>query len=214
MSDIYKQLSDAVIQMKPQLMRELADQVLQNGIPAEDAIQNGLAVGMNEVGRLFSCKEYFVPEVLVCAKTMYIGFDILKPRVLEGAMPSKGTIVTGVVEGDFHDIGKNIVKLMLEASGFKIIDIGKNISSDKFLKAVRDEDAQMAALSTLMTTTMENMEETVHLLKAEAPDVKIMIGGAPVNEDFAVSAGAHFYGEDADSAVQGAHKLLGTADEK
>jgi len=209
MSEIYKQLADAVVNMKPKQMKELAQRALDEGCPAEEAIEKGLVAGMNEVGRLFAAHEYFVPEMLVCAKSLYTGFEVLKPKVLEGKLQTKGTIAIGVVDGDFHDIGKNIVKLLLEASGFKIIDLGKNVPLSKFEKALVERQVHIVALSTLMTTTMDNMEEIVLQIKKKNPGIKLMVGGAPVNEDFADQAGAHFYGENAKIAVQGAHKLLG-----
>ncbi|MBT7789009.1 MAG: corrinoid protein [Calditrichaeota bacterium] len=206
---IYDKLAKAVVEMKAAEVKLLALQVLDDGFPPDEAIQKGLAVGMQEVGRLFSCKDYFVPEVLVSARAMYTGFNILKPKVIEGAVADKGTILIGVVEGDYHDIGKNIVKLMLEASGFRLVDLGKNVSVDAFTRAVVEEKPAIAAMSTLMTTTMDSMEEIVVRLTKDAPEVKIMIGGAPVNQDFADSIGAHFYGDDVDQAIVGAHKLLG-----
>ncbi|MBT3234002.1 MAG: corrinoid protein [Calditrichaeota bacterium] len=206
---IYDKLAKAVVEMKAAEVKLLALQVLDEGFPPDEAIQKGLAVGMQEVGRLFSCKDYFVPEVLVSARAMYTGFNILKPKVIEGAVADKGTILIGVVEGDYHDIGKNIVKLMLEASGFRLVDLGKNVSVDAFTRAVVEEKPAIAAMSTLMTTTMDSMEEIVVRLTKDAPEVKIMIGGAPVNQDFADSIGAHFYGDDVDQAIVGAHKLLG-----
>ena len=207
MSELYKQLTDAVVGMKPDLVRELSLRVLDKDLPPEEAIEKGLAAGMNEVGKLFAAKEYFVPEVLVCAKAMYIGFDLLKEHVI-GETANKGTIVIGVVDGDFHDIGKNIVKLMLEASGFRMIDLGKNVKQDRFVTAVIAENASIAAMSTLMTTTMENIEAISKALIEAKPDLKIMVGGAPVSQDFAQSIDAHFYGEDAGQAVEGAHRLL------
>jgi dimethylamine corrinoid protein len=209
LTDIYQDLADAVVRMRADEVRRLSYQILEQNLPPEEAIQQGLAAGMIEVGRLFEKKEYFVPEVLVCARTMYVGFDILKPKVFAGNIRSKGKIVIGVVEGDFHDIGKNIVKLMLEASGFMPIDLGKNADSQKFLQAIAQEEAQLAGLSTLMTTTMESMELTVKAIRSEFPETRIMIGGAPVNRDFADSLNAHFYGENAAQAVIGAHQLLG-----
>ncbi len=211
MNELYNKLATAVVSMKPDDVRQLSHQVLDLGYPPEDAIQQGLAKGMTEVGRLFAAKEYFVPEVLVCAKTMYVGFDILKEKIIDGKIHHKGTIVIGVVDGDFHDIGKNIVKLMLEASGFRIVDLGKNVTLDQFKKAVEAEKPEIVALSTLMTTTMDSMEEIVTVLKRDYPNLKLMVGGAPLNENFATSIGAHFYGEDATGAVQGAHELIGVS---
>lgn len=209
MSEIYRQLAQAVVQMKKDEVIRLAKLVLEQKLPPEEAIEFGLAAGMNEVGRLFACKEYFVPEVLVCARSMYGGFDILKERVVEGKIPNKGTFVIGVVDGDFHDIGKNIVKLMLEAAGFKPVDLGKNVNSEKFFEACETHNPSILAMSTLMTTTMDSMAEIAAGVQEKFPGTKIMLGGAPVNQDFVESVGAHFYGQDAREAVFGAHKVLG-----
>lgn len=209
MIEIYQQIAAAVVAMNAEEVKRLAGMVIEKGYPPEDAITQGLAAGMSEVGRLFACKEYFVPEVLVCARAMYAGFDILKEKVVAGAMPDKGTIVIGVVGGDFHDIGKNIVKLMLEAAGFRIIDLGKNVKAERFLEAVSDEKPAIVALSTLMTTTMDSMSAIAARLKQDFASVKVMVGGAPVTPDFAASIGADFYGSDAREAVQGAHLLSG-----
>ncbi len=208
MEQIYQQLAESVVQMRAGEVRKLALRVIEEGIPPEDAIQKGLAAGMYRAGELFAAKEYFVPEVLVCARAMYAGFDLLKDKVAKDSTAGKGAIVIGVVEGDHHDIGKNIVKLMLEASGFRLIDLGKNAAKAAFLDAVRAENADLVALSTLMTTTMESMEAIVNDLKSEFPNLKLMVGGAPVDYDFAESIGAHFCGKDAQEAVKGAHRLL------
>ena len=209
MSEIYQKMAEAVVKMKAEEVQKLARRVLDEGLPPEVAIEKGLAAGMNEVGRLFAAKEYFVPEVLVCSRAMYAGFDILKDKVVAGKIARKGTVVIGVVDGDFHDIGKNIVKLMLEASGFRLVDLGKNVSADQFISSVNAEKPDIIALSTLMTTTMDSMAEIVAFLNKENPEIKTMIGGAPVNPDFARSIQAHYYGENAREAVVGAHELLG-----
>ncbi|MBU1650970.1 corrinoid protein [bacterium] len=209
MSELYTKLSDAVVAMKADDVKQLAQQVLAEGLAPEQAIEQGLAAGMNRVGELFAAKEYFVPEVLVCSRAMYAGFDILKDHVVEGAINNKGTIAIGVIDGDFHDIGKNIVKLMLEAAGFRMIDLGKNVTLDRFSEAVDRENPRIIALSTLMTTTMDSMLEITAKLLQKKPDLKVMVGGAPVDTDFAESIGAHFYGGDARAAVIGAHQLLG-----
>ncbi len=209
MSEIYQKMAEAVVKMKAEEVQKLARRVLDEGLPPEVAIEKGLAAGMNEVGRLFAAKEYFVPEVLVCSRAMYAGFDILKDKVVAGKIARKGTVVIGVVDGDFHDIGKNIVKLMLEASGFRLVDLGKNVSADQFISSLNAEKPDIVALSTLMTTTMDSMAEIVAFLNKENPEIKTMIGGAPVNPDFARSIQAHYYGENAREAVVGAHELLG-----
>ncbi len=209
MNDLYAKLAQAVVKMDAAEVVRLSGIVLEKGYPPEEAIEKGLAAGMNEVGRLFAAKKYFVPEVLVCSKAMYAGFDILKDKVVEGGVSRKGTVVIGVVEGDFHDIGKNIVKLLLESSGFDLVDLGKNVSQDKFLGALAEQKPALLALSTLMTTTMDRMAQIADSVLHRFPKVKLMIGGAPVNGDFARSIGAHFYGKDARAAVLGAHDLMG-----
>ncbi len=214
MNNIYEQLASAVLEMKSDEVERLAHLALKEGYPPEEAIEQGLGVGMNEVGRLFAANVYFVPEVLVCAKAMYAGFAILKAQVIGGALKRKGSIVIGVVAGDYHDIGKNIVKLMLEASGFRIIDLGKDVTQDRFCEAIATEKPDIAAMSTLITTTMENMSDIATSLKRQFPELKLMVGGAPVSESFSRSIGAHYYGEDARQAVEGAHDLLGIPFEK
>ncbi|NQT35021.1 corrinoid protein [bacterium] len=209
MKEIYEQLASAVLEMKSGEVERLAHLALKEGYPPEEAIEQGLAAGMNEVGKLFASKVYFVPEVLVCAKAMYAGFDILKEKVVSGSLSRKGSIVIGVVDGDFHDIGKNIVKLMLEAAGFRIVDLGKNVTHDRFCEAVAAEKPDIVAMSTLMSTTMDSMSDTVASLKGRFPELKLMVGGAPVDDSFSRSIGAHFYGEDARRAVEGAHDLMG-----
>lgn len=208
MNELLEQLADAVVKMKSEEVRILSQRVINEGHSPVQAIQQGLAVGMYRVGELFAAKEYFVPEVLVCARAMYAGFDLLKAEVSVESISNKGTILIGVVEGDHHDIGKNIVRLMLEAAGFRLVDLGKNARLNTIEEKVVSENADLVALSTLMTTTMENMERIVTSLKTSYPDLRLMIGGAPVNQDFADSIGAHFYGSDAQDAVKGAHKLL------
>jgi len=209
MDDLNQQLAGAVIRMDSAEVRRLATLVIHQGLSPVDAIEHGLAVGMNEVGRRFVCGDYFVPEVLVAAQAMYAGFDLLKEYVPRDSLKSKGTVVIGVVERDVHDIGKNIVKLMIEAAGFRVVDLGKSASAQKFLDVAREENAEIVALSTLMTTTMERMAKTVELLRSEAPEIKIMVGGAPISARWAASVGAHFYGANARDAVIGAHTLAG-----
>lgn len=209
MKEIYHQLAEAVKNMNAAEVIRLSERVLSEGFPPEEAIEKGLAAGMNLVGELFAAKECFVPEILVSSRAMYAGFNILKHHVVEGKIHNKGAIAIGVVDGDYHDIGKNIVKLMLEASGFRLIDLGKNVPQERFEAAAAAENPLIIALSTLMTTTMDNMAQIVSSIKTAHPNVKIMVGGAPLSPDFARSIGAHHYGKDAREAVTGAHELLG-----
>ncbi|MFH1861399.1 MAG: B12-binding domain-containing protein [bacterium] len=207
-NELYQQLADAVVNMDFEQVRRAAQRALDTGLPPEEAIEKGLAQGMNRVGQLFAAKEYFVPEVLVCSKVMYAGFDILKSQVEVGRIAQKGTITIGVVDGDFHDIGKNIVKLMLEAAGFRLVDLTKNVPLEKFKASIQRDKPDIIALSTLMTTTMDTMAEFVATLQQSNPALKFMVGGAPLSADFAKEIGAHFYGKDAHEAVIGAHQLL------
>ncbi len=209
MNELYQEISNAVVKMQTEEVQRLSHRILDEGYPPIEAVEMGLAAGMNEVGKLFAAKEYFVPEMLVCSKAMYAGFNILKKHVVDEDIGKKGKIVIGVVDGDYHDIGKNIVKLMLEAAGFKIIDLRRNVPLADFERVIGEEEPVAVALSTLMTTTMDNMAEIVACVLQRYPEVKIMIGGAPINQDFADSIGAHFYGKDAREAVTGVHQILG-----
>jgi corrinoid protein of di/trimethylamine methyltransferase len=207
--DIYQELARAVVEMRAEDVRLLAQRVLDEGYPPLEAIELGLAAGMNEVGKRFATGECFVPEILVCSRAMYTGFNLLKGKIINGKCIDKGTVVIGVVEGDFHDIGKNIVRIMLEAAGFRVVDLGKNVTEAQFMETIEQEKPQILALSTLMTTTMDSMVDIVAAVRERHPAVKIMVGGAPVNQDFAHSIGADFYGENVHQAVEGAQKLTG-----
>lgn len=207
--ELHANLAAAVVAMHPDLVVQWSKAVIDNGYSAMDAINSGLAQGMKEVGRLFAEEEYFVPEVLMCSRAMYAGFEILKQHIKPLENLIKGVVVIGVVEGDVHDIGKNIVKVMIEAAGFRIVDLGKDVSVEKFCSAVQAEQADIVALSTLMTPTMSSMKDIVSEILQRFPAVRIMIGGAPVSEDFAKQCHAHYYGKDAQEAVRGAHLLRG-----
>lgn len=208
---LWRELADAVVRMDEEQTITLAKQVLKNDFSPKEAILHGLTEGMRQVGEKFARKCYFVPEVLVCAETMYAGFDILKEHI-PGEEAQKGTsVIIGVVEGDFHDIGKNIVALMLQTAGFIIHDLGYNVSVLTFLQKIREIKPDIVALSTLMSTTLECMREVVHAIRNEFADIspKIMVGGAPVSQLFAEQIRADFYGEDAQQAVIGAKQLMG-----
>lgn len=207
MDEINRRLAEAVTGMDAEETRRLARLVIDEGLSPISAIENGLAVGMTEVGRLFVAGEIFVPEVLVAAQAMYAGFNLLKEKVPVIALASKGTVIIGVVEHDVHDIGKNIVRLMIEASGFRVVDLGRGVPGRKFLEAALAEQNPIVALSTLMTTTMKYMSATTELLHRELPGIRVMVGGAPVSSGWAAASGADFYGANAREAVIGVHKL-------
>jgi len=208
-NELYAKLAEAVAGMDAASVRSLAVQALAEGLPAEHAIEYGLAAGMNEVGRRFACGDYYVPEGVVAAQAMNAGFEILKEKVSREALPNKGTVVIGVARRDVHDIGKNIVRLMIEASGFAVIDLGRSAPPEKFAETAVSARAQIVAVSTLMTTTLDSVAQTAELIKRDHPEIKLMVGGAPVTSAWAKGIGADFYGANAREAVVGAHQLAG-----
>ena len=180
---------------------EIVQQELENGTDVSTILDEGLIAAMDDVGNRFSEGELFVPEMLMAAKVMQAGLDVIKPRLLETDTRAKGIIVIGTVQGDLHDIGKNLVMMMLEGGGFEVIDLGVDVEPQKFVAAAKEHGAQVIALSALLTTTMPAMEGAVAALRKEGLDVKIMVGGAPVTRDYANKIGADGYGEDAPGAV-------------
>lgn len=185
---------------------------LAAGVAPEVILREGLIAAMTEVGRLFEENEYFVPEMLVSARAMQTGLKILKPQLGESGATPSGKVVVGTVKGDLHDIGKNLVAMMLEGSGFEVIDLGTDVSPDKFVKAVIEHKPQVIGMSALLTTTMPSMGGTIKALEEAGirPNVKVMIGGAPVTDGFAKQIGADGYSPDASSAVRLAKSLVGT----
>ncbi|MFP4379990.1 MAG: corrinoid protein [Candidatus Sumerlaeia bacterium] len=183
-------------------VKELVQEAIDGGTPAQEILNEGLVKGMDEVGRRFRENEYFVPDVLISAKAMKAGSDMLKPLLAESGAKPLGTVVIGTVEGDMHDIGKNLVVMMLEGAGFNVIDLGVNVSAEKFSNAIKEnEDATIVALSALLTTTMVNMSKTIEAVKGIKADAKVMVGGAPVTDSFAKEIGADGYAPDASRAV-------------
>ena len=207
----FDNIKKAVVDMEVEKVKDLVTKLLKNKRLPEEILEKGLIAGMKEVGRLFSCKEYFVPEVLMASEAFYAGFDLVSPLIKTKQMKEKGKIIIGVVEGDIHDIGKNIVKVMLEASGYQVVDLGKDVPTEIFVDSVTRENPKILAMSALMTTTMMKMKDVVksHEHKKLRNKVKVIIGGAPVNEDFAKRIGADGYGEDASAAVSLVEALIG-----
>ncbi len=206
--EILEKLKNAVIQYDEDASKEGAEEALKEDINANDAIFNGLVSGMEEVGRLFEAQEYFVPELLMCADALYVGLDILKPHVKQLDLGVKGSVVIGTVEGDVHDIGKNIVKMMFDVAGFEVYDLGKDVPLDKFVEEQIKTDSELVCLSAMMTTTMVGMKKVIDDLKARNPDVRIMIGGAPVSRDVAEKWGADGYSADANNALKDAINMV------
>lgn len=211
--ELLKRLSDGVVEMEEEDVACAAQEYLDAGYPAFDGIMEGLVDGMNRASELFEAEEYFVTDVLLCSDAMYAGLDILRPYLPETLSGGKATGVIGVVEGDTHDIGKNLVKIMLETAGFHMIDLGRDVPLEKFVESAREENADFVCMSTLMTTTMGGMETVIRLLtEAGLRDkVKVMIGGGPISQKYADRIGADGYSQNAVEAVKLAKRLLDIA---
>lgn len=206
--ELLERLKNAVIQYDEDAAKEASNEVVELGMDANDAIFGGLVSGMEEVGRLFEAQEYFVPELLMSADALYAGLDILKPHVTQLELGVKGSVVIGTVEGDVHDIGKNIVKMMFDVAGFTVYDLGRDVPLDKFIEEQMRTDSDLVCLSAMMTTTMVGMKKIIDDLKAKNPNAKIMIGGAPVSADIAEKWGADGYAKDANNALKDAINMI------
>jgi corrinoid protein of di/trimethylamine methyltransferase len=211
-NELFKALSDAVVGMEEDLARQLALEAVERKIDAYTAIERGLVDGMGRAGELFESEEYFIPELLLCSDAMYAGLDILRPHLkIEDASQRRFKVVIGVVEGDTHDIGKNLVKIMLEASGFDVIDLGRDIPPQQFVETAVSENADVIALSTLMTTTMDAMAEVVERLQKTniRERFKVIVGGGPISPAFADRIHADGYANSAPNAVKLVKQLAG-----
>lgn len=210
MSAIIEEINAAMQKGKAKQVKQLIPQALEEGIPAQEILEKGLLDAMSVVGEKFKNNEVFVPEVLVAARAMNAGTALLKPYLSTDAGESKGKACIGTVEGDLHDIGKNLVRMMLEGKGLDVIDLGVDVSAEKFVEAVQNDGCQLVCCSALLTTTMPNMAKVLDALKAAGvrDSVKVMVGGAPVTPEFAESIGADAYTPDAASAANKAVELL------
>ena len=206
--EILKKLAEAVVEFEEDVAKEWAQIALDEGMNAFEAIMNGLAVGMETVGDLYDQQEYFVPELLMSADALYAGLDILKPHIKQEEVKKMGQVVIGTVQGDVHDIGKNIIKLMFDVGGFEVHDLGRDVPLEKFVEEQLKTDAEIVAMSAMMTTTMVGMKKVIEMIKAKNPNVAIMLGGAPVTQDVAELWGADGYAESAGNAVQEAIKMI------
>ena len=180
---------------------EITKQAIEAGANPDDVLKKGLVIGMAKIGVKFRENKVFVPQVLMSAKAMSTAMEHLKPFFQSGAVMRKGIFVIGTVAGDLHDIGKNLVSMMVEGSGYEVVDLGTDVTSQKFIDAVKQNPGCFVGLSALLTTTMTNMEKIVGEIKAESPDTKVLIGGAPVSEDFKNKINADFYSPDPQGAV-------------
>jgi corrinoid protein of di/trimethylamine methyltransferase len=208
--ELNKELSDGVVNFEEEKVKEAAQRVVDEGLGAYDAVMNGLAAGMEVVGDLYDKHEYFVPEMLMAADALYAGLEILKPHLELDDVDQrvKGQVVIGTVQGDVHDIGKNLIKMMFEVAGFTVHDLGRDVPLEKFAEEQMRTDSEIVALSAMMTTTMMGMKKVVQMIKEKNPDVKIMLGGAPLTGDIAQLFGADGYAESAGNAVQEAIKMI------
>ncbi len=208
---VFDELQQAIINGQAALAKELTKKGLDSGKKPRDFFPNAIIPAMDEVGRRMRECEFFIPEVLIAARAARAATDILRPLLVgDEAVQAAGTVVCGTVKGDLHDIGKNIVAMMLESAGFRIVDLGVDVAPEKIVQAVKDENANVVALSALLTTTMVNMKGSIEALKAAGlrDKVKVLVGGAPVTDAWANSIGADGYGKDAPAAVELARRLV------
>jgi corrinoid protein of di/trimethylamine methyltransferase len=203
-AEIFRRLSDAVVDMDEKTTVRLAEKSVKLRIEAYETIDKGLVHGMMRAGDLFEKEEYFIPELLLCSDAMYAGLSELQPHLNKEAGRAKSRVIIGVVEGDTHDIGKNLVKIMLETSGFEVIDLGRDISPRSFTDEAAKAGAQIIALSTLMTTTMDGMAEVIRILEQDGrrDRHRVIVGGGPVSAAFTKKIGADGYAPNASDAVR------------
>lgn len=206
----FEELSNAVISGNEAKVKELTKSLVDQGVDPLEIINQGLVAGMTVVGTRFKAGDMFVPEVLMAARSMHAGMDIVKPLIADADVPTKGKVVLGTVKGDLHDIGKNLVGMMMESAGYQVINLGVDVSPEKFVEAVKEHNPNFVAMSALLTTTMLAMKDTIEVLKEEGlrDKVKCIIGGAPVSQEFADEIGADGYAPDAASATELCDKLL------
>jgi 5-methyltetrahydrofolate--homocysteine methyltransferase len=210
MGELLEKMANALIAGKQDEVIKITQEALDAGTEAKEILDDGLLAGMDVVGQRFKAGDMFIPEVLLCARCMHGAMDILKPLLSEADAAGAGTYLIGTVEGDLHDIGKNLVSMMLQGAGFKVVDLGTNITAQQFVEAVKEHNPKVIGMSALLTTTMPKMEETIAALKEAGirDQVKIMAGGAPVTQDFVDKIGADAYGANAASAVEKAKELV------
>lgn len=204
------EISENLQRGKAKAVKELVQQAVEEGIPAKIILEEGLLGGMNIIGIRFKNNEVFVPEVLIAARAMNMGIAVLKPHLQESGMQAKGRMCIGTVQGDLHDIGKNLVKIMAEGKGLDVIDLGTDVSAETFVKTAIEQDCSIIGCSALLTTTMGTMEEIVKAAEAAGirDRVTIMVGGAPVSKVFCKQIGADIYTSDASSAADAAVRVL------
>ena len=199
---------NAVLNYQQDQIQQQVQKELDRDANVTDILNKGLIAAMDEVGKRFSENKLFIPEMLMAAKTMKSGMEVLRPLLSDSNVRTRGTVVLGAVKGDLHDIGKNLVAMMLEGAGFSVVDLGVDVDTEQFLSAAAENQAEIIAMSALLTTTMPTMRITVSAIKEKGANVKTMVGGAPVTQEFADQIGADGYSLDAVKAVQKAKELL------
>lgn len=206
----FREIADVLKAGNAPKVKEMVQAALDEGAEPADVVNQALIVGMGEIGVLFKNNEVYVPEVLIAARAMQAGLSILKPLLIEKDVKPVGKVILGTVKGDLHDIGKNLVGMMLEGAGFEVVDLGIDVSPDKFVDAIKNSGAECIAMSALLTTTMPGMKDTIEAVKAAGlrDQVKIMVGGAPVTKSFSDEIGADGYAPDAASAADLAKELI------
>jgi 5-methyltetrahydrofolate--homocysteine methyltransferase len=211
--DLLHEIDEALQHGDDSRVAELTRRAIDDGLSAADILNNGLLAGMAVVGRKFGAHEIFLPEVLLAARAMNAGVELLKPLLIADNVPSLGKVVIGTVKGDMHDIGKNLVGIMLKGAGFEVIDLGSDVPAERFVDSAVSEGASVIGMSALLTTTMAGMRGVVDLIRERGldRDIKVIVGGAPLSKDFANEIGADGYGYDATSAVTLVKKLSGVA---
>jgi 5-methyltetrahydrofolate--homocysteine methyltransferase len=204
-----KGLAEAIINGQRDRAREITEQAIKDGLTPQQIIDEGLIAGMGEVGRRFKANEFYVPEVLIAARAMHASMDLLKPLIADAGVEPVGRAIIGTVKGDLHDIGKNLVSMMLEGAGFQVTDLGVDVKTDQFIDAIKNGSSKVVCLSALLTTTMPAMKEVIEALRKAGlrEKVKVMVGGAPVTQAYADEIGADGYAPDAASAVDKAKEL-------
>jgi 5-methyltetrahydrofolate--homocysteine methyltransferase len=207
----FKKLNDAIIKGDAKRVTEITREAIGANIDPANILDQGLIAAMDVVGEKFSTGEFFIPEMLQSAIAMKEGVNLLKPLLTASQVEEKGTIVIGTVKGDLHDIGKNLVAMMLEGAGFKIVDLGTDVSPESFLNSIKENQAEVCGMSALLTTTMPKMEESIGIIRRELghDQVKIIIGGAPVSQKYADEIGADGFAYDAGAAVERVKELIG-----
>ena len=209
--ELLSEMARCVRDMEDEEVVAVTQEYADAGFDPQEGIMNGLVVGMNEAGKLYEEEEYYIPELLICSDAMYNGLDVLRPLLPQDAGGNGTKVVIAVIQGDTHDIGKNLVKIMLEAAGYQVVDLGRDVPIARLVDAVREEKPQILALSTLMSTSMAHMGTLIEELKKAGlrDSVKVIVGGAPVSRGFAEKIGADGYSENATEAVKLVDRLTG-----